>query len=237
MTSSNNKSQIIKDIVSGSIGFEHRYIPDHSNLSPVVKTLKDAGYNIVLTQGVYDLFHVGHKRYLEDAKNQGDILIVGVDTDELTRSMKGPKRPFDDLENRVELLSGLRAVDIITIRNKNDHMYDLIKLVQPDTLIMSKTTSSFTEKDKKNLEKYCGEIKVLPARAATTTTAKLRILMIDGAEQLGNKITLLINNFLSNTEENESSSSLHTSNTQGGSKVLRKSKARRSIRSGKKSNK
>lgn len=237
MTSSNNKSRIVKSIVGGGMGFGHRYIPNYKDLSIVLGTLKDAGYNIVLTQGVYDLFHVGHKRYLEDAKNEGDILVVGVDSDELTKSMKGPKRPFDNLESRVELLSGLRAVDIITIRNKNDHMYDLIKLVRPDTLIMSKTTSTFTKKDKENLEKYCGEIKILPARAATTTTAKLRILMIDGADQLGKKITLLIDNFLNNPEENEGSSGVHSSNTQGSSRVLRKSETRRSVRSGKKSNK
>ena len=93
MANSSN-SQIVKQIISGALGFEHRYVPNYADLSAIVRTLKSAGYKVVLTQGVYDLFHVGHKRYLEEAKKQGDILIVGVDTDELTKKRKGPKHTY-----------------------------------------------------------------------------------------------------------------------------------------------
>ena len=217
---SSSYSQVVKHIVSGVPGFKHRYIPDYSDLGAVVRTLKSAGYRIVLTQGVYDLFHVGHKRYLEEAKNHGDILIVGVDTDELTRKRKGPKRPFDTLADRVELLTSLKAVDVVTIRNEKDHMYRLIKLVKPDVLVMSQTTEDFSDQDRKNLLQYCGDIKVLPAKAATTTTAKLRKLMLGGVEQLGQRINVVINEFLNG---NESSSSVRTSRTQGSSAVLAKS--------------
>lgn len=225
-----SNSQVVKHIVSGAPGLKYRYIPNYSDLSVVVRTLKAAGYQIVLTQGVYDLFHVGHKRYLEEAKSNGDILIVGVDTDELTKKRKGPKRPFDKLEDRVEILSGLKAVDIVTIRNDKDHMYKLIKLVKPDVLVMSQTTEDFTERDKKNLLQYCGNIKVLPAKAGTTTTAKLRRLMIEGVEQLGYKVNNIINEFLGGID-NENSSSLHPSSSQGASLVLSKNKPRRSLRS------
>ena len=188
----------VKNIISGSSDLEHHYISNYNDLAVVVRTLKNAGYKIVLTQGVYDLFHVGHKRYLEEAKSYGDILIVGMDTDELTRKRKGPKRPFETLSDRVEILSGLRAVDIITIRREQDHFYRLIKLVEPHVLVMSETTEDFTENDKKNLLEYCGEIKVLPAKAGTSTTAKLRRMMTDGIGELGLKIQNLINDFLNN---------------------------------------
>src|SRR3954471_2124462 len=125
MSKTSEKSQVVKNIVSGSHRFEDRYISDRSVLEGVVRILKDAGYRIVLTQGVYDLFHVGHKRYLENAKGHGDILIIGVDTDELTRKMKGPNRPFDRLGDRLEILASLRAVDIVTVRHVDEHMYDL----------------------------------------------------------------------------------------------------------------
>jgi len=223
-------SQIVKNIVSRTPGLEHHYVPDYASLSAVIKTLKNAGYKIVLTQGVYDLFHVGHKRYLEEAKGSGDILIVGVDTDELTRKRKGPKRPFDTFNDRVEILSSLTAVDIVTPRHENDHMYKLIKLVRPDVLVMSQTTVDFTDRDKKNLLQYCGDIKVLPAQAGTTTTAKLRQLMMDGVEQLGMKINLVINEFLGG-KNNENSSSVHSSRPQGAPRVLSKDTARRSLRS------
>ena len=230
MSPANNNSATVKHIVSGALGFKERYIPDYSNLTAVVKILKDAGYRIVLTQGVYDLFHVGHKRYLEEAKSHGDILIVGVDTDELTRKRKGPNRPFDRLEDRVEILSGLKSVDILTVRNDNDHQYKLIKLVKPDVLIMSETTEDFGDEDRRNLLKYCGDVKVLPAKAATTTTAKLRRLMIGGMEQLGDKIKLVINEFLGGIDY-ESGNRVHTGDSQGASGVLPKGKTGRALRS------
>jgi rfaE bifunctional protein nucleotidyltransferase chain/domain len=230
------KTQLVKNIVSGSIRFEDRYIPNRSALEGVVNTLKQAGYRIVLTQGVYDLFHVGHKRYLESAKSHGDILIIGVDTDELTKKRKGPNRPFDWLNDRLEILASLRAVDIVTTRDHDEHMYDLIKTVKPDVLVMSQTTEDFKEKDRLNLLKYCGEIRVLPAQSSTTTTAKLRRMMIDGAEQLGKKITDLINGFLKGIN-NENTHPVSSSNTQGSHRPVKKAQSRSSVRPRKKSNK
>jgi D-beta-D-heptose 7-phosphate kinase/D-beta-D-heptose 1-phosphate adenosyltransferase len=174
MKNTEKSSKIVKNILSGGIKLTDRFISDKADLSAVVKTLKQAGYRIVLTQGVYDMFHVGHKRYLESAKSHGDILIVGIDSDELTRKMKGPKRPFDKLEDRLEILAGLKVVDIVTVRHVDEPMYGLIKLVRPDVLVMSQTTSTFSDKDKKNLLPYCGTIQTLPAQASTTTTAKLQ---------------------------------------------------------------
>jgi len=230
------KSRLVKNIVSGKLGFEDRYVPNRKDLDSIVRGLKIAGYKIVLTQGVYDLFHVGHKRYLELAKDLGDVLIIGVDTDELTKIRKGPNRPFDNLLNRLEILASLRAVDIVTVRDHSEHIYDLIKTVKPDVLVMSQTTGDFKEKDRLNLLKYCGTIKVLPPQASTSTTAKLRRMMIDGAEQLGKKITDLINDFLKGVN-NESSNSIPTSNSRRTSGILQKTKTRSSLHTRKKSNK
>lgn len=227
-------SRLVKNILSGSLRFEDHYIPNRTILSSVVKTLKDSGYRIVLTQGVYDLLHVGHKRYLESAKSHGDILIIGVDTDELTRSIKGPNRPFDKLEDRLEILASLRVVDIVTTRGLNEHEYDLIKLIKPDVLVMSQTTTTFTEKDKRNLIKYCGDIQVLPPQASTSTTAKLRKMMVDGTEQLSVKITGIINEFLINIK-NESPTRVLPSHSRRASGLLQKTKTRQAIRARKKS--
>lgn len=229
------KTQSVKNIISNNLNFDDRYIPDRKVLQSVIKILKDAGYKIVLTQGVYDLFHVGHKRYLELAKGYGDVLIVGVDTDELTKIRKGPNRPFDTLINRLEILASLRAVDIVTVRNHHEDIDDLIIMVKPDVLILSGTTADFKTSISK-LEKYCGKIKIIPAQASTSTTAKLRKMMIGGAEQLSIKIINLINDFLKGVN-NESSNSVSTSNSRRTSKVLPKAKSRRAIRTRKKPNK
>lgn len=178
----------VKKTLEAGLRVEDKYIQDRSDLASHVNLLRQSGFTIALTQGVYDMFHVGHARYLAQAKICGDILIVGVDSDELTRSMKGPDRPFDTFEDRIELLAMLACVNIIVKRDVDEHKYDLIKRVHPDVLVMSQTTHSFGEEDKLALSEYCGEIKHLKAQAATSTTAKLRRLKIDGARELADKV-------------------------------------------------
>ncbi|MBN2093821.1 MAG: adenylyltransferase/cytidyltransferase family protein [Candidatus Zambryskibacteria bacterium] len=186
----------LKSILQGENRLDDKYIPNFEDLKNIVQQLKEGGWRIALTQGVWDMFHVGHGRYLAEARSYGDILIVGVDSDELTRKMKGPKRPFDIFEERIEVLSMLSSVNVITRRDTDQDKYDLIKLVRPDVLIMSKTTSSFTDQDKKELSAFCGEIKHLEAKAATSTTAKTLRLMSDGVEGLPEKIQKTINDHL-----------------------------------------
>jgi D-glycero-beta-D-manno-heptose 1-phosphate adenylyltransferase len=185
----------LKSVLQGK-NWQDKYIPNFDDLAKIVKQLKEGGFSIALTQGVYDMFHVGHGRYLAEARSYGDVLIVGVDSDELTRQMKGQNRPFDVFEERIEILSMLFSVSIIVKRHVDQHKYDLIKLVRPNVLIMSKTTSSFTEEDKKELDQYCDNIKHLEAQAATSTTAKTLRLMTEGAEGLAVKIQQTVTEYL-----------------------------------------
>lgn len=76
---------------------------------------KASGRRIVLTNGCFDLLHVGHLRYLQQAKSLGDRLIVGVNSDESVRRLKGPSRPLNIEADRAELLAGLACVDAVTI--------------------------------------------------------------------------------------------------------------------------
>lgn len=69
---------------------------------------------VVLTNGCFDLLHVGHARYLEDAKARGDFLVVALNTDESVRALKGAGRPFQPLAERAELIAALRCVDAVT---------------------------------------------------------------------------------------------------------------------------
>ena len=73
------------------------------------------GDRIVLTNGVFDLLHLGHLRYLERARSLGDVLVVGVNSDESTRRMKGATRPLVPANERAELLAALTCVDFVTI--------------------------------------------------------------------------------------------------------------------------
>ena len=77
-----------------------------------------AGARIVFTNGVFDLLHLGHLRYLRQARHLGDLLVVGVNSDESTRRLKGPERPLVPEAERAELLAALDCVDYVTIFNE-----------------------------------------------------------------------------------------------------------------------
>lgn len=75
---------------------------------------------VVLANGCFDLLHVGHVRYLEDARSRGDLLVVALNTDESVRSLKGPARPTIPLVERAELVAALRCVDFVTVFPERD---------------------------------------------------------------------------------------------------------------------
>src|SRR5262245_56837292 len=102
-------------IFGDSTNLKDRYIPNHEKLGKLVQHWKELGLRIVLTSGTWDLFHVGHAEYLEKSKGLGDILIVGVDSDEKVKARKGPHRPVVPEAERVRILSHLRHVDVITV--------------------------------------------------------------------------------------------------------------------------
>ena len=88
----------------------------------------------MFTNGVFDLLHPGHVRYLSDARALGDALIVGVNSDRSVRTNKGPGRPITPEVERAELLASLRSVDAVTVFDE-DTPHALITAVQPDVLV------------------------------------------------------------------------------------------------------
>ncbi len=187
----------LKDILGSNTSPERRVVSDIENLKRIVSSLKNEGYKIVLTQGVWDLIHEGHAKYLAEAKSHGDILIVGVDSDALTKKRKGPSRPIVPEAERIRMVSHLRSVDILTVRGVNDDIGMLIKTVEPDVLVVSKSTKDFTTQLKKDYAKFCGKILDLKPQSTTSTTARIRNLTIEGAQTLADEIRKLTDDFLS----------------------------------------
>lgn len=174
-----------------------QFIPNHADLRALVGGLQKRGSRIVLTQGVYDLIHEGHALYLQAARSYGDILVVGVDSDELTKLRKGPNRPIVPQTERVNMLLHLRHVNYVTMREAHHDIGELIRLLRPDVLVTSTSTEDF----KKDLEmgkydEYCQKIVTLPPQATTSTTARIRNLTIEGAEKLAREVQKLTENFL-----------------------------------------
>ena len=101
-------------------------------VTTVLATVRDQ--KIVFTNGCFDLLHVGHVRYLQEAKKLGDILFVGVNSDASVKRLKGPTRPVQNQEDRAEILSALKPVDFVCLFEE-DTPYELIKLVKPNILV------------------------------------------------------------------------------------------------------
>ena len=87
---------------------------DRKSLAAILSGLRASGKTVVLTNGVFDLLHVGHLRCLEDARSRGDLLVVAVNTDKSTEALKGKGHPIVPCEERMEMLSGLSFVDYVT---------------------------------------------------------------------------------------------------------------------------
>ena len=173
-------------IIKGTATFEDRFVPDHTELVELIKLLRLLGCSIAATIGVWDLIHIGHLEYIalgkrEAAKLYPDadhmIMVVGVDTDELTKRRKGPDRPIVPQDERLKVLGHLRAVDIITLQYEIDQLYDIIS---PDVQVVSTTTKDLPT-NLENVTRHCGHMVNLPPQAETSTTARIRRLSFDGA--------------------------------------------------------
>jgi D-beta-D-heptose 7-phosphate kinase/D-beta-D-heptose 1-phosphate adenosyltransferase len=98
------------------------------------ENLRHQGKRVVFTNGVFDLLHPGHTRYLAAARAEGDALIIGVNSDRSVRAIKGPTRPITPEHERAEILSALNCVDAAIIFDE-DTPADIIRAIQPDVLV------------------------------------------------------------------------------------------------------
>jgi rfaE bifunctional protein nucleotidyltransferase chain/domain len=96
-----------------------------------IAELREAGRAVVLANGVFDLFHVGHVRYLRGARAQGDFLVVAVNGDDSTRRLKGPGRPFQRVEDRVAVIAALECVDCVVVF-EDANVEGVLRALRPD---------------------------------------------------------------------------------------------------------
>jgi D-beta-D-heptose 7-phosphate kinase/D-beta-D-heptose 1-phosphate adenosyltransferase len=110
------------------------HIKSFEEIDMIVQRYKAQGKKVVFTNGCFDILHVGHVKYLQVAKSFGDVLIVGLNSDESVSRLKGPSRPINVAEDRAYLLAALEAVDFV-VPFEDDTPYELIKMIAPDTLV------------------------------------------------------------------------------------------------------
>jgi len=110
------------------------HIKSFDQISSIVKELKIKNKKIIFTNGCFDILHLGHVRYLEDAKKLGDILIVGLNSDRSTKLLKGKDRPINSQNDRAYILASLEVIDYVVIF-EDETPYDLITIIKPDILV------------------------------------------------------------------------------------------------------
>ena len=146
-----------------------------SDLMSLHEALKAKGKKIVFTAGSWDLLHVGQCRYLEKAKAEGDILVVGVSGNDAIRRVKGPNKPILDEKIRCEMLLFLRSVDFVTILPEPS-CTPTLGLLRPDIYITVKeewTENYKDSKEYKTVTKYGGEVKVVDRQSTAISTTKI----------------------------------------------------------------
>lgn len=140
-----------------------------SELKEIVDKAKAAGKKIVFTNGCFDLLHVGHTRYLEEAKKQGDIFIVAVNSDSSVRALKGDNRPVIPEDQRAEVVAALECVDYVTIFSELDPLR-LITHLRPNYLVKGGDWAADSIIGKDVVEGEGGEVIRIPVIEGAATT-------------------------------------------------------------------
>jgi len=144
-----------------------------SLLAELCTLLRNQGKKIVFTNGCFDILHVGHVTYLDAAKQLGDVLIVGVNSDASVRRLKGPSRPINNESDRSMVLSALKAVDFTVIFDE-DTPLELIKQITPHILTKGGDYTEDTIVGAPYVRSHGGEVVVIPLVAGKSTTSIIR---------------------------------------------------------------
>ncbi len=133
---------------------------------------RKAGKKIVFTNGCFDILHLGHVRYLKEARQLGQVLVVGLNSDRSVRKLKGPDRPLNRQDHRAEVLSALKSVDYVVIFSEPTPM-TLIRAIRPDFLVKGGDWKKHAIVGSELVESYGGMVHSLPFTKGFSTTGLL----------------------------------------------------------------
>jgi D-beta-D-heptose 7-phosphate kinase/D-beta-D-heptose 1-phosphate adenosyltransferase len=161
-------------------------IYSREKLKKIIDRLRKERKKIVFTNGCFDILHVGHTRYLEEAKKQGDVLVLGLNSDDSVRSLKGQKRPVIPENERADVVAALESVDFVTIFPELTPL-ELIEYLKPDVLVKGGDWKEEQVVGRKSVEKWGGRVIIIPEIKGSSTTNIVEKIM----KVYGNKRTKL----------------------------------------------
>ncbi len=135
-------------------------ILDRESLKERIDAERGSGAKIILANGCFDLFHVGHIRYLDGAKALGGFLVVGINSDKQVRSLKGEGRPFMPEGERAEIVAALRSVDAVTIFDEPT-VEELIRALRPDFHAKGTDYTTETVPERDIVRSYGGRVAIV----------------------------------------------------------------------------
>ena len=145
-------------------------VRDDDSLGAFVREQRAAGRRIVFTNGVFDILHPGHVRYLQAARRHGDLLIVGLNSDASVRRNKGPARPINPENERAEVLAALACVDAVAVFDE-DTPDAIIRRVQPDILVKGADWPADQIVGRDTVEARGGRVILEPVEQGYSTTS------------------------------------------------------------------
>ncbi|MEK7091600.1 MAG: adenylyltransferase/cytidyltransferase family protein, partial [Patescibacteria group bacterium] len=182
-----NLPELGKILRGEPVSLAERTIGNLDEMSKICAYLRESGYEITSTTGVWDMLHIGHCRYLAETRSKGHIIIVEVDSDELVRMRKPDNlhRPVVPLPERLEMLSHMRWVDLLFPLYPCENTTEFIEVMKPDVFVVSEPSEDSKEPYLNRVRPPCGEVVVLAAQATISTTRRVqRMMRAGGIEQL-----------------------------------------------------
>ncbi len=149
-------------------------------LKTELERLQREGKKIVFTNGCFDILHVGHTRYLKEAKQLGDVLVLALNSDDSVRAIKGDKRPLVPENERADVVASLTSVDYVTIFSETTPL-TLIEYIKPDVLVKGGDWAEESIVGRESVVKWGGRVAIIPEiKGASTTNIVAKIRKVYG---------------------------------------------------------
>jgi D-beta-D-heptose 7-phosphate kinase/D-beta-D-heptose 1-phosphate adenosyltransferase len=170
------RDEILRDLLhEGGVGTGPSKTLPLDLLGLALESRRRLGQRIVFTNGCFDVLHAGHVQYLQEARQQGDLLVVGLNSDASVRELKGPNRPVNAVEARTAVLAGLSAVDYIVVFDAATPR-ELIETVKPDVLVKGADYRAEEVVGGDFVKSYGGRVHLAPLREGVSSSGILRKL-------------------------------------------------------------
>jgi D-beta-D-heptose 7-phosphate kinase/D-beta-D-heptose 1-phosphate adenosyltransferase len=169
------RDEILRDLLQGGSALVSDKLLSREALGHEVESRRRLGQRVAFTNGCFDVLHAGHVRYLQESRAQADLLIVGLNSDAGVRRLKGNQRPINSVEARALVLSGLHAVDFVTVFDEPTPL-ELIRVIRPDVLVKGADYRKEEVVGADFVESYGGRVHLAALHPGYSTTGLLQRL-------------------------------------------------------------